>query len=60
MYHKPRIITKAYGIGGYNVALASCMFRGVFDADCANLSIVERISEVVGRTVTTVTTSHKM
>ena len=47
VYHKPRTISKAYGIGGYKAALASCKFRGVFDTDSASLSIVERISEEV-------------
>ena len=47
VYHKPRIINKAYGIGGYRAALASFRFRGVFVTDSASLSIVERISEVL-------------
>ena len=47
MCHKPRKISKAYGIGGYKVALASCRFSGVFDTDATSLSIVVRISGVV-------------
>ena len=38
-------MSKAYGIGGYKAALASCRLRGVFDTDSASLSIEERISK---------------
>ena len=38
-------------MGGYKAALASWRLRGVFDTDSASLSMVERISRVMGNVI---------